>query len=77
MTIQTTVNACAANLSRADKRELAGSNGAAYALEWTQWAKRSGMPALQGYTATQLEHVASLLHAAVAPAPVRFTHRIS
>ena len=60
--IQSTVTACAENLSRADKRELAGCNGAAYALEWMLWAKRSGMHALQGYTATQLEHVASLLH---------------
>jgi len=56
------VQDCVAQTSRADRRILASDDGARYALEWIQWAQRTGFKCLQGYTETQLQHIAARLH---------------
>lgn len=56
------VQACFEQTSRADRRVLESDDGARYALEWTEWAHRTGFDCLQGYTKPQLAHIADRLH---------------
>ena len=57
MSIKATATACLDQFSRADFDMLARKR-MDYALEWVQWAQRTGMRALQGYTPGQLHRIA-------------------
>ena len=61
-TIDGVVQSCMAQTSRADRRVLESDDGARYALEWIEWAQRTGFDCLQGYTKPQLQHIADRLH---------------
>ena len=56
------VEQCFNQTSRADRRILVSADGARYALEWLQWAQRTGFACLQAYSPNQLHHMAALLH---------------
>lgn len=60
--IESVVIDCFEQTSRADRRILESDDGARYALEWIEWAQRTGFDCLQGYTKPQLQHIADRLH---------------
>ena len=50
--------ACIAQFSKADRRAFE-SYGESYAIEWVEWAHRTGMAALKNLTPTQRQRIAA------------------
>tara|TARA_R100000664_G_C2680098_1_gene88477 strand:+ start:346 stop:549 length:204 start_codon:yes stop_codon:yes gene_type:complete len=65
MSIEETLANCMQHMSKADLKILRSDQGEHYALEWLQWAKRTGLRSLEFYTPTQTQHLAHLMIAEI------------